>query len=70
MAFKFSKETKERSEKQEITQSLRNVQEELMRNEAVFNLAESPEMIDFAVHKDIALKAQYDYLLKKYKGCK
>ena len=69
MAFKFLQRTKELSPKEEITESLKCVKEELIRNHQLFNLAESSEMIDFAVHRDIALKAQYDYLLKKYKGC-
>ncbi len=67
MAFKFLSKQEETSERTKLIQSINQVKSELKQNEALFNLSLSSDMIDFAIHKDIALKAQYNYLLKKYK---
>ena len=66
MAFKFSKAS-EKDEKREILEDIKNVQEKLSQNSCFFDMATSSEMIDYAVYKERALKAQYDYLLRLYK---
>ena len=69
MAFKCLAKQEEISERTKLIESINQVKAELKQNEALFNLSLSSDMIDFAIHKDIALKAQYNYLLKKYKEC-
>ena len=67
MAFVFSEKNKEKEIPQSLLNSIKEVQKRISENEAMFNLSVSTDLIDYAIHEDIALRAKFNYLLKKYK---
>ncbi|MEG1972021.1 MAG: hypothetical protein RR315_02590 [Oscillospiraceae bacterium] len=67
MLFMHSKETNTGDKKEILRHDLRTLEKMIRENEAVFNMTESEELINFTIYQNIALNSKYNYLLQCFK---
>ncbi len=64
MFFRKAADDPAASERAALLRELQETQERLRQTDRIFNLAEAPELTDYAIHERRALMARHSYLLR------